>query len=74
MPVEKPITEMVKKYMDDNLGYIDEDDCVSAIALLATMNHPKHTEDPCTETHGQDADLICGARSLVENALAEIHK
>ncbi len=71
--METPITDMVRQYIDANLGWISEADRISAIALLASNGDYRHPHGNCTET-SEAADSICGARSLVELAMSKIHE
>ncbi|MCF6256184.1 MAG: hypothetical protein L3K25_07765 [Gammaproteobacteria bacterium] len=73
--MEKPLTELIRKYLDSNRGWIAEEDRISAIALLAANSDGHHEHGTCTETNADaDADILCGARFFVELAISEIHR
>lgn len=72
--METPITDMVKKHLEENKGWISEDDLIGAIAVLAGHGGSEcRKPGACTETN-DNADILCGARSLVENTMIKIHQ
>lgn len=70
---ERPITELVTRFLEEHRGFVLESDVVDAIAALALFSDDPHRAGDCTETNSK-ADRYCGARSLVEHAIAKIHK
>lgn len=71
--METPITDIVKAYMVENRGWINETDVINAIAALASMGDESHIQHGyCTETLAE-ADVICGSRSMVEHAMSKLH-
>ncbi len=70
--MQTPMTDLLRQYMDANRGWVSEEDIISSIALLAGNGEHRHPPGSCTET-SQSADRICGARSLVEYGMSQIH-
>lgn len=69
----RPLTELISNYLEANRGYVLEEDVISAITTLALFGDQIHEQGECTETDSK-ADRYCGARSLVEHALANAHR
>ncbi len=69
---DRPLTELVTKFLEEHRGFVLESDVIDAIAVLALMGDGPHLKGYCTETN-KDADVYCGARSLVSHAMAKAH-